>query len=1239
MSISRKRRISAYLNWILAYAEGWRINLPVALAVTIFGMALIILSGCNLRTPPVDNPPGDSAFSGMQGIEKSFFVDRVESDVVVEATKYDEKGRVAAPEKREKRTIYKPKTFLCGWAPITEQGWVSQEHMNHGVNMADHCNVEFEITEKSLVGKLVNPSFPTDRTRWKTAVVIPITKHYYVEKKKDSYGRDTTEDIKNDQRSDWTSRPLMDLDLAGIYITEPSYTIFFDHGVGVKSSISDIEWDLKSNFLGFTLEATSPKYGSDHGARVRFNFLAFKHNPDFKQTPYHVRNSKHLNALHLIGEKVEGITPILYAAHWDPYKKHKIYLHGFDDKLIPIARRTVDAYNDVFSERLGLPRPFELSTENANKYGFDLRYPSIVYVKDRSIQLNGTLGIGTALTDVRNGEILWGNVTVYGGQYESYIKSFLPAGDISRAKTAANQSRHLEVPPLGTGFFSVPQNLFSSAALKSLDLTPASHTTLARYLEQGREGQGQKLADNVVTELEQVTRAMQMKVDSSLASRPVSKILGFQSYERGAAEKAFGAGFDKMSPDEIRQSLFTKASESARGKVSGVVFDTDRKFMDVAPGWAAAITASKGKLSYDEAFDKAISDVFLHEFGHIIGLGHQFKENILPEPGTVPDRILNSLIAKAKKNMTNATSIMGYKSPLTEMAMERSDIAPGPQDELVLRYLYKQEYATFKAGEADFKYFPVPKNGIIPASAPNDPARLTSYFPQCNDYQASLSHDPYCNRHDRGYDAETITKSYLEDLNASLISKIYAFADVRGGNPDMATNYLWARSLREMGRVRLFYDYMRQKYADQIQSIASDERALFEFSRACAREIEASPKLAAMFFKRGPDGKNYYTELGQLCRANKKVVEELTNFIVNPGPDRTRMDWDNNYAPASMTGGDAEIDTGHLFGTYTALGVLPLKLSAMNALTTPMPYMTWGPWLMPIPRYTDEQGLFAYSSLYPFEFTKAVAKGVEKNLEFGTRESPRTTMGEPVLALGYFLSQMNQSNDSIRFPKDFIDTIRTQSNFRLSLVAVIMKMHGREKDTPYITHFETDIFDFRSGRSLLGSQSFILPGGKVIIKGPNRSFVYPITKFQFLNDKEGIVFAYRIDFDEKFDDVLAAHSAKNSLKDLHDRVIKTCFYGEANNGLASFFNRETLQKDFPGFEAFPGISNDKEMQLRFIDSVQQNYNRYYEFVKSTPNPPGPEVCEQSLKGLGLIVTAAAAVSGFWLPETFDYMVK
>jgi hypothetical protein len=157
------------------------------------------LIGCTFETPDTDVPVISNK---SELVEKSFFVNSAKVDT----------GKT------------KPKKFICGWASENEQAKGNQ-WVTHKALRAYHCNLEWQITEKYIVGKMIDPSRPNNRKLWESIILIPIKSHYHYEKSKDSYGRDTNKFIKNVNRDAWNLRPYMDLDFHGVQIKKWAFNL------------------------------------------------------------------------------------------------------------------------------------------------------------------------------------------------------------------------------------------------------------------------------------------------------------------------------------------------------------------------------------------------------------------------------------------------------------------------------------------------------------------------------------------------------------------------------------------------------------------------------------------------------------------------------------------------------------------------------------------------------------------------------------------------------------------------------------------------------------------------------------------------------------------------------------------------------------------------------------------------------------------------------------------------------
>ncbi|MBY0385158.1 hypothetical protein K2X05_08370, partial [bacterium] len=372
------------------------------------GILLLVLStGCSLRKRGTETPVPNE-----QNFNKDFFFENGDTT--------------------------KPKRFLFGKATtqvdtIAEKGgalYLAQFNL--------HENVEFQITESYLIGYRVNPSLPNNRERWIKVLEIPITKHFYSEKSKDEYGRETKTLIENDNRSHWSRRPMMKLDLTGMKYQEFAITSSSLRKEVVVQSADELERDEKNSFLGFNVnEKITWAFGPSNGRAVnmsvtsRINLMAFKPDRSFKATAYHVDNAKYFNILHTVSKQIEDggsvDRQLMKAAKWDFSKPLDIYLNNVPQKYEQVF---VDAVNewDLSLQKIGaIPqgqKAFRVHTKYPGKYPFDLRYPAINWVEDTRISAYGPLGVALNNADVETGKMLGANVIIYGGKLEAFLNRY-----------------------------------------------------------------------------------------------------------------------------------------------------------------------------------------------------------------------------------------------------------------------------------------------------------------------------------------------------------------------------------------------------------------------------------------------------------------------------------------------------------------------------------------------------------------------------------------------------------------------------------------------------------------------------------------------------------------------------------------------------------------------------------------------------------------------------------------------
>ena len=269
-----------------------------------------------------------------------------------------------------------------------------------------------------------------------------------------------------------------------------------------------------------------------------------------------------------------------------------------------------------------------------------------------------------------------------------------------------------------------------------------------------------------------------------------------------------------------------------------------------------------------------------------------------------------------------------------------------------------------------------------------------------------------------------------------------------------------------------------------------------------------------------------------------------------------------------------------------------------------------------------------------------MATNIKKNLKFASLgQSEKTLMGRSVLAMSWLNFEASYgSNDSSYFPLHLVSKVRSQQEFNLGLVAVILSGKTREGGSAMHTvRWDGQVYDMATDKLTPLNSAYILPGGKVIASSP-QMFIYPITQFTPFSAFDGYFFAYKIDYVRDSNDTLSDISVKNDLKDYYTRLYDACVIGTngSENGLASFFSVD--EPEFEGFLMGKSLERNEEKIKDFRESIDNSFKVYYSSKRHTV-PPKPETCQESLRGLGLIITSAAALNGYWLPEIFDYIQK
>ena len=189
-----------------------------------------------------------------------------------------------------------------------------------------------------------------------------------------------------------------------------------------------------------------------------------------------------------------------------------------------------------------------------------------------------------------------------------------------------------------------------------------------------------------------------------------------------------------------------------------------------------------------------------------------------------------------------------------------------------------------------------------------------------------------------------------------------------------------------------------------------------------------------------------YSELQKLCRATSKSLDTMKFLLSLKGPDHVVIKNDSEVVPTSVIGAQATKDYSRIFGTYSQLGILPIKLAALDVLTSPSSTMSYAWWEVPKPKYSNpNDGKYGYYPLYPFEFTGIIETAVRNNMRFGgTAIQDSASMSIANLYMNHFLFRtFSWSNDTQErgFHSNYIEDLKAQTRFEVDLVPVLSRDH------------------------------------------------------------------------------------------------------------------------------------------------------------------------------------------------------
>lgn len=1251
----------------------WGVIVSRFSVVFLFG-SMIFLSSCDLRTPPGLTPrPKNNRF------HKSFFV------------KWDSNA---------KREVGK-KHFLCGTSFISTRGKYGQMFLNNwNSNLLSSCNVVFEFTKNRLLVRRVNAALPGDYGNWTVLMSFRI-RHYNIENRRDRYGvLIPNDEIETNQFDDFRSMEYVDVEWdTASDLDAGSFPVTID------SIDDDPETDEERGFIGFTanVRAAHPRLKRQAQGSLRVNFIEANATPGFKPSPFHESVAEHVNIVGKVGGRKASGAKFSYIAKWDTSKTHKIYIQNFPEEYQHIAIDSVDVWNKVFRDEIGLDHDLFEPVIGDDVVEFDMRKNTITWIDDRRLTIGGQLGIASPSVNAYTGEILHAGITVWVDIMRSIIENSLPEGGGEGSdfgNFAGNGSGSVQFGFLGQSFVN-----FDFSSKSPLIGNEYSFNSLggeiSRIYQKDLEFYNRSLVEldqgNVPDELfkrygrdgdpEDFVRQSKALVTEGVALNEFNSIRRFEYLESKERTKFINSNMNLQTLigepqlDEtiefLRQFLedsgVAAGSEEFTTQLNKLAFAQSALKAKFRNPTVMARAMGQARVAFPELFrDKEklfksyVKQTLVHEIGHIIALGHNYKENKLPAEDSVPyETVYKPLVDKHEDHFKNRSSVMGYASSRVSVLLDyHEDVKPQIADIHSLKLIYLGKYPVFPIDRQDgddYLWLDVNSaDGQIYSKYKDDMGReyKIGFLPMCSDQHLALGDDPFCGQSDRGSSAMELVSNYIEDYENFISSALYNLSQDLNTRPFYAQEQLvWEYSLRIFSRVRLFYDHMRSKYDSRIvdefgaRSVSDD--FFVKFSEACEHaynnESISHPRLRELF---EIDDRE---ELIDLCMASKKAIKFLGKHLAAPGRGYTQIDKDRVNIYLESLEGEFEVQANKAYGTWVSLSRTPLKLSAGVVLTSPYAIQmrqvgnTKIP--VPVPMLARQDSSYHYSTLYPNEYSAALTSGILSSIRFGDEGNgqDRAYIGRLVVALGQLNSSFDGSNDTLVLRGPFKNALASLSSFDINPASLRIEKIANTENERLARAFKATVQEYYTSNSETVEDFYFYVNRQFVINPPRRSLIYvePDSEIRWYEPTKGSLPVFKVSYSLNDGSILPESDLKSNLTSRLSNYMKLCIgddsVGGNSNKLRDFFNNDSdpVMKDrFPGFRFSLRIMDNED---DFYISVDEYYKKYYSSVPGEgvflDNPPDPKHCDNAIQAQNLLVIAAGILNDVFFPGAFQALEK
>lgn len=286
-----------------------------------------------------------------------------------------------------------------------------------GRYVADNVLVQFKINQTTLDIVSVDPLFKEERAALQSTLLarFPV-KHVDVLRKQNADGDDTNEEEETESRRPWQERTYVIID------TDADSEDGLAKDAKSTSSSDTIAIDKENGAINFDI---SRVMNDDSQLSTRYSFLKFVPSSSYQQVEYPIALQERFGFFKTDTLKFDGYGRITqtdkkeYINRWDTTKKIVYYLSkNYPKTLIEPTKRVFASWNESFKKATG--RDVLEVKENSGQELGDLRYSMVTY--DETVDAShGILGYGPTYSNPRTGEIIKGDVILYGGVLKSSL--------------------------------------------------------------------------------------------------------------------------------------------------------------------------------------------------------------------------------------------------------------------------------------------------------------------------------------------------------------------------------------------------------------------------------------------------------------------------------------------------------------------------------------------------------------------------------------------------------------------------------------------------------------------------------------------------------------------------------------------------------------------------------------------------------------------------------------------------